>query len=220
MENRRDEIIMKHVIVALGLSLGLVTTALAQGDAAAGKAITAGCVACHGVDGNIAASAFPKLAGQNEKYLLKQLQDIRSGARPVPTMVGQLDDSSDQQLADMAAWYASQTPSGGQADPALVPLGQKIYRAGLSKPGVAACTGCHGPRGNGNAPAGFPALAGQHADYLADQLRRFRAGAEYSLEENPEARTNDGDERMMRDTAARMSDREIEAVASYLAGLH
>jgi cytochrome c553 len=101
-----------------------------------------------------------------------------------------------------------------------VPLGEKVYRAGVSARGVAACTACHGPRGNGNAPAGFPALAGQHADYIADQLRRFRIGAENTLQENAGGRTNDGDSAMMRDIAAGMSDNQITAVSSYIAGLH
>ena len=215
----KSGIVMKYAIIALGLSLGLVHAATA-GDAASGRGKTEVCVACHGVEGNIAATAFPKLAGQNEKYLLKQLKEIQSGVRPVPTMAGQLDNMDDGDLADIAAYYASQTASGGQTDPAKLALGQTVYRAGISEIGVAACTGCHGPRGNGNAPAGFPTLAGQHAEYLASQLRRFRAGAEYTLEDNPEARTNDGDGRMMRDVAARLSDREINAVASYLAGLH
>jgi cytochrome c553 len=210
---------MKNLIVALGLVLGFSTAALA-GDASAGKGKTMVCSACHGADGNSAAATFPKLAGQNEKYLIKQMQDIKSGERPVPTMMGQLDNMSDSDIADIAAFYASQTNSGGQADADLVPLGEKVYRAGVSARGVAACAACHAPRGGGNGPAGFPALAGQHADYIADQLRRFRIGSENTLEQNPGGRTNDGDGRMMRDIAAGMSDNEIKAVSSYIAGLH
>jgi cytochrome c553 len=210
---------MKKVLIVCGLVLGCASGALA-GDASAGKGKTLVCSACHGADGNSAAATFPKLAGQNEKYLVKQMMDIKSGARPVPTMAGQLDNMSDEDLADIAAWYASQTNSGGQADAELVPLGQKVYRAGVSARGVAACTACHGPRGNGNAPAGFPALAGQHADYIADQLRRFRIGSENTLAENAGGRTNDGDSAMMRDVAAGMSDNQITAVSSYIAGLH
>ncbi len=210
---------MKYIIIALGLALGFVNLALA-GDAAAGKDKTLVCSACHGADGNSLAGAFPKLAGQNEKYLLKQLNDIKSGTRPVPTMAGQLDSMSDDDMANIAAYYASQTGSGGQADADKIALGQKVYRAGVSSAGVAACAACHGARGGGNSPAGFPALAGQHADYIADQLRKFRSGAQNTLEQDPSARTNDGDGSMMRDVAARMSDNEIDAVASYIAGLH
>ena len=138
-------------------SLGIVAQANAAGDASAGKDKVAVCAACHGADGNSAAPTFPKLAGQGEKYLLKQLQDIRDGARPVPTMVGQLDGKSDQDLADMAAFYASQARSGGQTDPALLALGEKVYRSGVAERNVAACVACHSPTGAGNAPAGFPA---------------------------------------------------------------
>lgn len=210
---------MKYIIIALGLALGFTNVALA-GDAAAGKDMTLVCFACHGADGNSLAPTFPKLAGQNEKYLLKQLNDIKSGARPVPTMAGQLDVMSADDLANIAAYYAAQKGSGGQGDADKIALGQKVYRAGVSSAGVAACAACHGPRGSGNGPAGFPALAGQHADYIADQLRKFRSGAQNTLEQDPNARTNDGDGGMMRDVAARMSDNEIDAVASYIAGLY
>jgi cytochrome c553 len=135
-------------------------------------------------------------------------------------MVGQLDNMSAEDIADIAAYFASQTNSGGQANAELVALGEKVYRAGVSAKGVAACSACHSPRGMGNAPAGFPALAGQHAGYTADQLRKFRIGAENTLEQNPNGRTNDGDSRMMRDVAAGLSDNEIIAVSSYIAGLH
>ena len=210
---------MKNLILILSLVLGFTGTALA-GDAAAGKGKTPVCSACHGADGNSLAAAFPKLAGQNERYLIKQMQDIKSGARPVPTMAGQLDNMSDADIADVAAYYAGQLGSGGQADPGKLALGAKVYRAGVSARGVAACAACHGARGGGNAPAGFPSLAGQHAEYIADQLRRFRTGAENTLEENPNGRTNDSDARMMRDVAFPMSDNEIDAVASFIAGLH
>lgn len=210
---------MKQLLIVLGLGLGLVHTTWA-GDAEAGKQQVAVCGACHGADGNSAAPTFPKLAGQGERYLLKQMQDIRDGKRPVPTMAGQLTAKSDEDLADIAAFYASQAGSGGQADENLVELGARVYRGGVADRGVAACTACHGARGDGNAPAGFPALAGQHADYVADQLRKFRSGAENTLEQDPNARVNDGDARMMRDIAAGMSDNQIKAVASFVAGLH
>ncbi len=206
---------MNKILMTLALVLGFVTTSTADV-----KDMTAVCAACHGADGNSAAATFPKLAGQNAKYLLKQLNDIQSGARPIPTMIGQLDNMSADDLAAIADFYASQAPTGGQADPDKVELGQKIYRAGNSKTGVAACAACHGARGDGNGPAGFPSLAGQHADYIASSLRAFRIGSENTLEENPAGRTNDGDGRMMRDVAARMSDNEIDAVASYIAGLY
>ena len=203
----------------IGLFLLMLAVPAFAGDASAGRNKTQVCVACHSTDGNSLVPTFPKLAGQNERYLLKQMQDIRDGARPVPTMVGQLDNMSDRDLADIAAFYASQTASGGRASPDKVALGASIYRGGVSASGVAACIACHGATGSGNAPAGFPRLAGQYAEYTADQLRRFRTGAENTLEQNSNGRTNDGDSRMMRDVAYRMTDNEIEAVASFIAGL-
>ena len=210
---------MKYFVIGLSLMLGFAGPALAA-DASAGQSKTLVCSACHGADGNSLVPSFPKLAGQNERYLIKQMNDIKGDERPVPTMAGQLTSMSDEDIANIAAYYASQTASGGQADPAKVALGAKVYRAGVSETGVAACGACHGARGDGNAPAGFPALAGQHADYIATQLRSFRTGAENTLEENASGRTNDGDARMMRDTALRMTDNEIDAVASFIAGLH
>ena len=209
---------MKNAVFLLSLILGGASSAIAAdarlaGDADAGKDMTTVCAACHGADGN-GTSPFPKLAGQGEKYLFKQLQDIRDGARPIPTMAGQLDGKNDQQLADIAAYYASQARSGGQTDPELLALGQKVYRAGVAERKVAACMSCHSPTGHGNAPAGYPALAGQHAQYVADQLRAYRKGYE-----DPAGRTNDGDAKIMRETAFGLSEAEIEAGSSYVAGL-
>ena len=210
---------MKKVLLACGLILGCSNLVLAadagpKGDAAAGKDKAATCVACHGADGNSAAPSFPKLAGQGEKYLLKQMKDIRDGARPVPTMIGQVDNMSDQDLADIAAFYASQVSTGAQTDPDLLELGERVYRSGILERNVAACTACHSPNGKGNAPAGFPALSGQHPEYIAAQLRAYRKGYE-----DETGRTNDGDTRIMRTTAFGLSDLEIEAVSSYAAGL-
>ena len=210
---------MKKVAFLLSLTFGWAASGLAadpqiNGDATAGKNMSLVCGACHGADGNSIAP-FPKLAGQGEKYLFKQLQDIRDGDRSVPTMVGQLDGKSDQDLADIAAYYASQPASGGQTNPELLTLGAKIYRSGVAERNVAACIACHSPTGKGNAPAGFPALAGQHPQYVADQLRAYRKGFE-----DTNGRTNDGDAKIMRTTAFGLSDNEIEAVSSYVSGLN
>ena len=207
---------MKKVVILAALMMGWTQVASAQlvGDAERGKELVATCAACHGADGNSPAPAFPKLAGLGEKYLLKQMQDIRDGARPVPTMAGQVDGKTDQELADMAAFYDSQVRSGAQADPALVELGERVYRAGIAERNVAACTACHSPNGKGNAPAGFPGLAGQHADYIAAQLKAYRKGYQ-----DESGRTNDGDTMIMRSNAFGLSDMEIEAVASYASGL-
>lgn len=206
---------MKKVLILASLLVGWTNVAMAQtGDAEQGKALAVTCGACHGADGNSEVPTFPKLAGLGEKYLMKQLMDIRDGARPIPTMVGQVDNMSDQQLADLAAFYAAQPRSGGQANPDLVALGKKIYLAGVADRNVAACAACHSPNGKGNAPAGFPGLAGQHADYIAAQLRAYRKGYE-----DESGRTNDGETMIMRSNAFGLSDNEIDAVASYASGL-
>ena len=191
-----------------------------KGDAAAGKAKVASCVACHGKDGNSAAGNFPKLAGQGEKYLIKQMNDIKSGARPVPTMAGQLDGKSEQDIADMAAFYASKKIKNGQTKAEFATLGEAIYRGGISERGVPACSGCHSPSGVGMPGAAYPALAGQHAQYTADQLRAFRTAADAALEDKTSGRRNDGDSMIMRTIAYRMTDRQIEAVSSYIQGMY
>jgi len=219
---------MKKVLIGLIVGLMATTMAQASGDAASGKSKVVACGACHGADGNSMAPSFPKLAGQNARYLIKQMNDIRCGAlsadqqkaqkcsgRSVPTMAGQLDNFSAEDIADIAAFYSEQQASGGQSKAALVAKGEEIYRAGIRSKSVAACTACHSPTGKGNAPAGFPALSGQHSDYVAAQLRAFRAAAD-----GLEGRSNDGDIKIMRDIAYRMSDSEIDAVASYINGLH
>lgn len=199
---------LKSILIVAGMTMSM--GASAAGDVEAGKAASATCAGCHGADGNSAVANFPKLAGQGEKYLIKQINDIKSGARPVVEMTGLLDALSDQDIKNISAFYAAQVTTPGQAKKDLVKKGEVLYRKGNPATKVAACTACHGPAGKGIELAAFPALAGQHADYIASQLKKFRTGD----------RSNDGDTRMMRAVAARLSDKEIEAVSSYIAGLH
>ncbi|WP_421682931.1 cytochrome c4 [Stutzerimonas urumqiensis] len=210
---------MNKVLVSLLLTLGITGMAHAAGDPAAGQAKAAVCGACHGPDGNSVAPNFPKLAGQGERYLLKQLHDIKAGSAPgapadagrlVPEMTGILSPYSDQDLADLAAYFASQEMSIGQADPALVDQGEALFRGGKVELGMPACTGCHAPDGEGNEPAGFPRLGGQHAAYVAKQLTDFREGV----------RANDGDTMVMRTIASKLSNKDIQALSSYIQGLH
>jgi cbb3-type cytochrome c oxidase subunit III len=201
---------MNKVLVSLLLTLGLTGLAQAAGDAAAGQGKVAVCGACHGADGNSPAPNFPKLAGQGERYLLKQLHDIKSGNRQVVEMTGMLDNLSEQDMADIAAYFASQQMSVGAADPKLVERGEALFRGGKLEDGMPACTGCHSPNGAGLDAAGFPQLGGQHATYVAKQLTDFREGN----------RTNDGDAMIMRAIAAKLSNKDIEAVSSFIQGLH
>ncbi|WP_439886974.1 c-type cytochrome [Pseudomonas sp. MBLB4123] len=201
---------MNKVLVSLLLTLGITGLAHAAGDLVAGQNKAAVCGACHGADGNSAAPNFPKLAGQGERYLLKQLQDIKSGNRQVVEMTGLLDNLSDQDLADIAAYYANQKMSVGAADPKLVERGEALFRGGKLEEGMPACIGCHAPNGRGLDAAGFPQIGGQHAAYVAKQLTDFREGN----------RTNDGDSLIMRSIAAKLSNKDIEALSSYVQGLH
>ena len=199
---------MKKLIVCMMVGLGWMSFAYAAGDAASAQGKVAVCSGCHGADGNSMIPSFPKLAGQGEVYLVNQLKDIRDGARNVPQMMGILTGRTDQDLADMAAFYSTQKVTVGATNPDLLDVGRQIYRAGIAEKGVAACTACHSPTGAGNAQAGFPAVGGQHADYLISQLKAYRT----------ETRTN-GQAKLMQQVAALLSDKEIEAVASYMQGL-
>lgn len=210
---------LKFAVVMLAAAFSL--PAMAAGDAAAGEKKAAVCAACHGQDGNSPGGDFPSLAGQGEKYLTKQLQDYKSGARKNAIMQGQAAGLSEQDMADLAAFYAGKTIKGGSAKAELVAKGERLYRGGNPASGVAACAGCHGPAGAGIDAAGFPSLAGQHASYTEAQLRAFRAAGRQDIGA-PAYRANDADGDalgMMQAVAAKMSDAEIQAVASYISGL-
>ena len=182
--------------------------AQAAGDAQAGEAKTAVCLACHGPAGNSVVPTWPKLAGQHPQYLYKQLMDFKSGARGNESMSPQVLTLHEQDFADLSAYYATQTQSGGATDPAAVELGGRLFRGGNLETGVPACTGCHGAAGAGLGAAKYPRLAGQHAAYVESSLRLYRAGG----------RANDPNG-MMREVAARMTDAEIAAVAQFAQGL-
>ncbi|HET7369353.1 MAG TPA: c-type cytochrome [Gammaproteobacteria bacterium] len=179
------------------------------GDPQAGQQKAAACAACHGADGNSASPQFPKLAGQSAVYLIHELQDFKSRARKNPIMNGMAAGLSKQDMADLAAWYSNQAIKPGAASPDLVAKGRSLYRGGDQSLGIPACAACHGPAGAGMGPAGWPALAGQHAQYLISQLEAWRSGE----------RAN-GPNHVMRDVAHNMTDEQIKAVSSYLQGLH
>ena len=210
------KVVQKTLLAGL-LGLGLVGVSHAAGDATAGQAKAAACTACHGADGNSFTPMFPKLAGQGEKYIAKQLKDFQSGARSNAIMSPMALGKSDQDMADLGAYYASQIATAVPAKTELLDLGEKIYRGGNLEKGIAACTACHGVKGKGLEAAGFPSLEGQWPAYIASQLKAFRAAGRD--DEEGVRRDNDGDARMMRDIAAKMSDQDIKAVSNFISGL-
>jgi cytochrome c553 len=178
-----------------------------KADAALGEQrYTAVCAACHGADGNSGAPANPKLARQHPEYIVKQLQEFKSGKRPSPIMQGFASQLTEADMKNIAAFVGSQKAKPGFAkDKELVALGEKIYRGGDVSRGIAACAGCHSPNGAG-IPAQYPRLSGQHADYTSSQLVAFRDGVRKN---SPQ----------MSQIAVKLNDREIRAVSDYVAGL-
>ena len=183
---------------------------LGLGNIQSGKEKAETCIACHGEDGNSVVGLWPSLAGQNTNYLKKQLRLIQSGERPIPVMNGQLDGYDDQDLEDMAAYYASKKNKIGEASADLVEQGFKLYYAGSLEKGIPACTACHSPRGRGNSPAGYPLLSGQKTDYISKTLKDYRVGDRQDSEQSE----------IMVSIAYKLDDKEIEALASFINGLY
>ena len=181
-----------------------------KGEAEAGKQLVSACSACHGADGNSLAGIWPSLAGQNYKYLLKQLRLVKSGDREIVEMIGQLDNLSDQDLKDISAFYSVQNNKIGQVEKDKLELGRKLYYSGNLDKGVPACTACHSPRGLGNAPAAYPLLSGQQPDYVSKALKDYRSGE----------RSNEDPSKIMIAIAYKLDDNEIEALSSFVHGLH
>lgn len=176
---------------------------LAKGEASFGAV----CAACHGADGNSGTPANPKLAQQHPEYLIKQLHEFKSGKRANAIMSGFASQLSDDDMRNIAFWLSSKTAKPGFAkDKDLAALGEKIYRGGIADRQIPACAGCHSPNGAG-IPSQYPRLSGQHADYTTSQLTQFRDGI----------RKNN---LQMSQVAAKLNDREIKALADYIAGLN
>ena len=180
----------------------------AAGDAAQGAQKSAVCAACHGATGSSVNPEWPSLAGQPAPYIVAQLKQFKQGTRVNPLMTPMAAPLSDTDMADLAAHFSQQTPTGLEADPSNWKLGERLYRGGDAARGVPACIACHGPQGRGNAPAGFPALRAQQSLYAYNQLQAFAAGT----------RKTAGIE-IMRDIASRLTDEEMRALASYTQGL-
>lgn len=205
---------MKKLSLALCiLTLGSYAAGVASyaaGNVADGKTKSATCAACHGADGNSLTKIWPKLAGQHASYIVQQLKNFQSKARQDPSMSPMAQPLSEADMIDLAAYFESQSTEIGFANPDMLELGQSIYLGGNKETDVSACIGCHGPKGNGNPAAKYPALSGQHADYVVKQLKDYASGARKPI----------GNAAIMSDIAVRMSETEMEAVASYMQGLH
>ena len=200
---------MKIYFLTMISILLLVSSHSYAGDPTKGKTLSQTCAACHNADGNSVNPVWPKLAGQHAEYIVKQLNDFKDGKRVNAQMSPMVASLSEEDMADLAAFYASQTTKQGAAKPEFIESGQNIYRAGDAKSGIPSCMACHGPSGAGNPGAQYPALAGQHADYTVLQLKAFKA----------EERSNDTN-KVMRSIASSMTNAQIEAVSEYIQGLH
>ncbi|MGF1779181.1 c-type cytochrome [Vibrio nomapromontoriensis] len=202
--------------LALILSLVASCSVWAEGNIEAGKAKSLTCVACHGTDGNSQLTMYPKIAGQHAKYIEKQLKDLKLGmtsagkqGRYDPVMGGMAMPLSEEDMADLAAYYASMPISANSTPENVVEQGKNLYTAGDAERGITACIACHGPRGNGTELSGFPKISGQHAEYIQAQLEKFRSGD----------RNNDMNA-MMRDIAKKLNDEDITTLSKYVGGLH
>lgn len=212
---------MKKAVTAIAFAALLTGMGTAQaengtpfldgGDPEAGESLSQTCAACHGPNGNSPNPQWPNIAGQHASYIYKQLKDFKAGEeRSNAQMTGMVANLRDQDMRDLAAFYATQPQKTmGASNEELVERGQKIYLGGIPHKGVAACVACHGPRGRGNPGATYPDVGGQYAQYLITQLKHFRSGE----------RSNDR-QAMMRSLAGEMSDEEIRAVSEYMAGLN
>lgn len=187
------------------------------GDAQAGKDLSLPCAACHGADGNSMIPDNPKLAGQGLAYINKQLHNFKSGARENALMMAQVANLTDKQMLDLATYFSKQEAAFATAqDNESLLVAERLYRAGDAGRNITACSACHGPAGRGNAPAKFPAIAGQHSKYIAGQLRAFRAVARGDHAMIKRANDPEG---MMRDVVKLLTDDEIDALANYIQGL-
>jgi cytochrome c553 len=178
------------------------------GDPAAGAQKAAVCGACHGVDGNSLNPEWPKLAGQQASYIAAQLDAFKQGQRVNVIMAPNAMTLSEQDMADLAAYFSKESLQGAEADPSLYQAGQKLYRGGDASRGLPACIACHGPQGQGNGPAQYPSLRAQHSVYTYSQLKAFASGERKSAANS-----------IMETIAGKLSDEEMRQVASYVQGL-
>ena len=189
----------------------MANAAIKPGDAKAGQAKAAVCGACHGVDGNSSVPQYPKLAGQSEQYIVRQLTDFKTSIRQNPIMLGMASTLSTQDMHDVGAYFASQKSLPGVADQALVEQGQKLFRQGDPKRDIPACMACHSIDGRGNPGAMYPQLSGQHAQYIEATLKSWHDGTTWGTDANAQ---------IMPAIAQKLDSKDIAALASYVEGLH
>ncbi|WP_158756341.1 c-type cytochrome [Dyella sp. S184] len=185
--------------------------AIKPGDATAGQAKAAVCGACHGLDGNSSDAQYPKLAGQSEQYIVRQLTDFKAGKRQNPIMLGMATPLSEQDMHDIGAYFASKTPLPGVADQALVAHGEQLFREGDTKRDIPACMACHSIDGRGNPGAMYPELTSQHAQYIQATLKSWHDGTTWG---------DDPHSQIMPSIAQKLDADDIAALASYIEGLH
>lgn len=200
---------MNKLLVAIIAVLSFVNVAQAQGDIEAGKTKSVTCAACHGTDGNGPSDLYPKIAGQHASYLVKQLQEFKSGVREDPIMLGMAGALSEQDMEDLAAYYSSLTTTPETVSPEIAEAAKNFYMGGDMERGIPGCTACHGPRGNGLELAKFPKISGQHPAYLKSQLEKFRSGLRGN---SPNG--------MMSDLSSKLTDEDIELLSHYISALH
>jgi cytochrome c553 len=200
---------MNKLLVTLIALLSFSNIATAQGNIEAGKAKSVTCVACHGADGNSPTDLYPKIAGQHESYIEKQLQQFKSGERDNAIMAGMVAALSEQDMKDLAAYYGSQIATPETVSPEIAVSGKKLYMGGDIERAIPGCTACHGPRGNGLELAKFPKISNQHPAYTKSQLEAFRS----------KLRNNDPNG-MMGDIAAKLTDADIKLLSEYISALH
>jgi cytochrome c553 len=199
---------MKFARIAFALAASLMAMAAIAGDAAAGAAKAAVCAACHGATGSSVNPEWPNLAGQHESYVAAQLALFKEGVRENPLMSPIVATLTEADMKDLGAHFATQTPTGLEADPSNWKNGETLYRGGNRERGIPACIACHGPQAKGNGPASYPALRAQHAVYTFSQLKAYADG-------NRSTPGND----IMQVIAAKLTEEEMRALASYTQGL-
>jgi cytochrome c553 len=203
------------------IAVTAATTAQAQeavtGSAEAGAQKVTVCMACHGPNGNSVNAEWPSLAGQNAHYIREQLRLFRAAHRSHVVMAAQATALTDQDIADIAAYYATQTPAGLEADPSYWKAGEALYRGGDRKRNIPSCKACHGPVGLGNPAAGYPALRAQHAVYTISQLKQYAADARYVDAAGVQQKSRNG--HMMTTVSKRLSEEDMRNLGSYIQGL-